>query len=87
MRPVTRSHVVPPLLRLSSTSEVGFFGFEVRAVHSSPSEFHLVIYDADDELTGTLDGNRYNDVEDLMNDARVQVGLERYEDGLGGLFG
>ncbi|AGM11620.1 hypothetical protein HCTV5_9 [Halovirus HCTV-5] len=63
-------------------------GFEVRAVHSTQSEFHLAIYDGDDELTGTLDGNRYNDVNDMVNDVRVQVGLSRVEhDGLGDLFG
>lgn len=62
-------------------------GFEVRAVHPTPSEFHLAIYDEDDELTGTLDGNRYNDVNELVNDARTQVGLGRKEqEGLGDLF-
>lgn len=62
-------------------------GFEVRAIHPTPSTMHLVIYDENDEMTGTLDGNRYNGVEDFMNAARRQVGLDAYEEGLGDLFG
>lgn len=61
-------------------------GYTVRAVHSTMSEFHLAIYDDEDRLVGTLDGNRYSTVEDMWNDVRVQVGLERMDEGLGDLF-
>lgn len=54
-------------------------GYTVRAVHSTMSEFHLAIYDDEDRLVGTLDGNRYSTVENMWNDVRVHVGLERIE--------
>lgn len=62
-------------------------GYEVRAVHSTASEFHLAIYDEDEKLTGTLDGNRYSTVQQLWDAARKQVGLDPHEEGLGDLFG
>jgi hypothetical protein len=62
-------------------------GFEVSAVHSTKTEFHLVIYNADDELIGTIDGDRYNNVGELVNAVRVQIGLGKKEQkGLGDLF-
>jgi len=62
-------------------------GYEVRAVHSAPGEFHLAIYDEGEDLTGTLDGNRYSTVQQLWDAARKQVGLDPHEEGLGDLFG
>jgi hypothetical protein len=62
-------------------------GYEVRGVHSTPNDFHLAIYDEDDCLTGTLDGNRYTSVEEIWQACRVQVGLDRHEQSLGDLFG
>lgn len=62
-------------------------GFEIRVVHSAPGEFHLTIYDEDNELTGTLDGNRHQTVEQLWQACRLQVGLDKHEHSLGDLFG
>lgn len=62
-------------------------GYEVRAVHSTASEFHIAVYDEDENLTGTLDGNRYSTVQQLWDAARKQVGLDPHEERLGDLFG
>lgn len=68
-------------------------GYEVKGIHSTMSEFHIVVYDnpLDEEersLESTFDGNRYDSVNELWGDVRVCVGLDRPEtdEGLGQLF-
>lgn len=61
-------------------------GFEVNAVHTTKSKFHLVIRTDDGETRSTLDGDRFDSVEQMYEVVCQRVGVEATE-GLGDLFG
>jgi len=61
-------------------------GFELRGVHTTKSNFHLVIRTDDGETRGTLDGDRFKTVEEMYTTACQRAGVEPTE-GLGDLFG
>ena len=61
-------------------------GFELAAVHTTKSKFHLVIRTDDGETRSTLDGDRFDSVERMYEVVCQRVGVEPTE-GLGDLFG
>lgn len=61
-------------------------GFELRGVHTTKSKFHLVIRTDDRETRGTLDGDKFETVEEMYAAACQRVGVEPSDD-LDDLFG